>query len=328
MFMQSNGGLTDASLFQGKDSILSGPAGGIVGAAKTCEYEDVGRSSASIWAAHPQTLRTTRTSSSSVLSRQRWLGFVCSASLAMKIHTVAAGRAHWRAFDGQRLTCGGRECRSGADRLVIGVAGPLTVTDCNVMLGKINPKYFPRVFGPNAEPLDTDAVREKFEAMALKKSTRRRARTRLRSRSPTASCRSQLTTWPTPSKTSACAATTCPSTPCAVSAGAQHACLVADALGISPVFIHQLGGVLSAYGMGLADIRAMREETVEMTMGAEGTAQRGGCSRRARDQVSPRSSTSKASATRAVRFGGLCAHEVPKHGFVTVGRLLQKTRLN
>lgn len=276
MFMQSNGGLTDASLFQGKDSILSGPAGGIVGAAKTCEYEgrgaiigfDMGGTSTDV--AHYADKQFERAFETEVAG-------VRMRAPMMKIHTVAAGGGSICAFDGQRLTCGPESAGAVPGPACYRRGGPLTVTDCNVMLGKINPKYFPRVFGPNADlPLDTDAVREKFEAMAEKiNSATSSNKTALEvadgflqiavDNMANAIKDISVRRGYDVSKYTLC---------CFGGAGAQHACLVADALGMQSVFIHQLGGVLSAYGMGLADIRAMREETVEMTMGAEGTAQR------------------------------------------------------
>ena len=270
MFMQSNGGLTDATYFQGKDSILSGPAGGVVGMAQTAGQAgfdkvigfDMGGTSTDVSHFDGEYERVFETQVAGVRLR----------APMMHIHTVAAGGGSILHFDGARLRVGPDSAGANPGPACYRRGGPLAVTDCNVMLGKIQPKHFPNVFGPNADqPLDADIVRVKFEALAA----------------------------------DVAAATGEPMTPeqlaegflsiavenmanaikkisvergyditgyalnCFGGAGGQHACLVADALGMDAIFIHPYAGILSAYGMGLADFTAMREQAVEQTLSPE-----------------------------------------------------------
>ena len=176
----------------------------------------------------------------------------------MAIHTVAAGGGSICAFDGARFRVGPESAGANPGPACYRRGGPLTVTDCNVMLGKIQPALFPHVFGPRGdEPLDARRRRRALRrARRRDRSARPAARDRPR-RSPTASSTSPSATWPTRSSTSRSrAATTSPSTRCTASAApaASTPACVADALGMTRVFIHPLAGVLSAYGMGLADV--------------------------------------------------------------------------
>ncbi|SFU58130.1 hydantoinase B/oxoprolinase family protein [Pseudoduganella namucuonensis] len=263
-FMQSNGGLTDARAFQGKDSILSGPAGGIVGMVRASRHAgfdkiigfDMGGTSTDVSHYSGDFERVFETQVAGVRMR----------APMMSIHTVAAGGGSILHFDGSRFRVGPDSAGANPGPASYRRGGPLAVTDCNVMLGKIQPAYFPMLFGADGrQPLDADEVRSRFAAMAREIE----------------------------------AATGAPTTPERVAegfieiavgnmanaikqisvqrghdvteyaltsfggAGGQHACLVADALGMKTVFIHTLAGVLSAYGMGLADQTAMREAAVE-----------------------------------------------------------------
>jgi 5-oxoprolinase (ATP-hydrolysing) len=264
MFMQSNGGLTDAKRFQGKDSILSGPAGGVVGMARTAELAgfrrvigfDMGGTSTDV--AHYDGAYE-RTFDSLVAG-------VRMRAPMMNIHTVAAGGGSILRFDGVRLRVGPESAGANPGPACYRRGGPLTVTDANVMLGKIRPAFFPSVFGPGGDqPLDVDAVRDGFTRFAaeiaaatgqpmtpeqaaegcveIAVDNMARAIKRI-----SVQCGHDVTRYVLN---------------CFGGAGGQHACLVADALGMTQVLIHPLAGVLSAYGMGLADIRALREETVE-----------------------------------------------------------------
>jgi len=269
-FMQSNGGLTDARTFQGKDSILSGPAGGIVGmvrASRAAGFEkiigfDMGGTSTDVSHFSGEFERVFETQVAGVRMR----------APMMSIHTVAAGGGSILHFDGSRFRVGPDSAGADPGPASYRRGGPLAVTDCNVMLGKIQPEFFPKLFGSDgAQALDAATVREKFSAMAAEIQ----------------------------------AATGAPSSPEQVAegfieiavgnmanaikqisvqrghdvteyaltsfggAGGQHACLVADALGMKTVFIHSLAGVLSAYGMGLADQTAMRESAVELRLAPE-----------------------------------------------------------
>ncbi|OZI35848.1 5-oxoprolinase [Bordetella genomosp. 1] len=270
MFMQSNGGLTDAHRFRGKDAILSGPAGGIVGMVRTSELAgfdrvigfDMGGTSTDVSHYAGEFEREFETQVAGVRMR----------APMMSIHTVAAGGGSILHFDGARLRVGPDSAGANPGPACYRRGGPLAVTDCNVLLGKIQPDYFPRVFGPAAdEALDRDAVAAKFAAMAaeVRAATGRdmtpeqlaegfleiavgnmaEAIKRISVQRGHDVTEYALTTFG--------------------GAGGQHACLVADALGMTTVFAHPLGGVLSAYGMGLADQTDMRQKTVEKTLAPE-----------------------------------------------------------
>ena len=264
-FMQSCGGLTDARLFQGKDAILSGPAGGIVGAVEVSRLAgfdriigfDMGGTSTDVthW---PDYERAFDTEVAGVRLR----------APMMKIHTVAAGGGSICTFDGTRFRVGPESAGANPGPASYRRGGPLAVTDCNVMVGKLDPALFPRVFGPGGdEPLDAIIVRERFAAL---RSNGPPANARRRRRSPTASCGSRSRTWPTRSSTSRCsAATTSPSTRCAASAAPAGSTLRGRRCARHDAGVHpSVAGVLSAYGMGLADVRALRQRAVEAPLSA------------------------------------------------------------
>ncbi len=264
MFMQSNGGLADARLFQGKDSILSGPAGGIVGAVRASEMNgfdriigfDMGGTSTDVSHYAGEYERSFESLVAGVRMRAPML----------RIHTVAAGGGSILHFDGARFRVGPDSAGANPGPACYRRGGPLTVTDCNVMLGKLDPAHFPKVFGPEGDaPLDGEAVREKFQALA-----REVAEATGETQSPEQVAEGFLTI-AIANMANAIKEisvqrgydvsdyTLC----CFGGAGGQHACLVADALGMTRIFLHPYAGVLSAYGMGLADVRALREQAVE-----------------------------------------------------------------
>ncbi len=263
LFMQSNGGLTDAGSFRGKDSILSGPAGGIVGMARTAAVAgfdrvigfDMGGTSTDVSHYAGEFERQYETQVAGVRMRAPMLS----------IHTVAAGGGSILHFDGGRYRVGPDSAGADPGPACYGHGGPLTVTDANVLLGRIQPGYFPQVFGDTGDlPLDASTTSQMFADLAA----RIEARTG-NSRGPEAAAgfleiavqnmanaikkisvqrgydvtRYVLSTFG--------------------GAGGQHACAVADALGMTSVLIHPLAGVLAAYGLGLADVIAMREKAVE-----------------------------------------------------------------
>ncbi len=266
-FMQSSGGLTDAHRFQGKDAILSGPAGGIVGAVEVSRLAgfdriigfDMGGTSTDVthWAGEYERAFVTEVA-----------GVRLRAPM-MKIHTVAAGGGSICAFDGARFRVGPQSAGANPGPAAYRRGGPLTVTACNVMVGKLDPELFPQVFGPRGdEPLDAAAVREKFAALAsdlagksgVSRSVEEIADGFLKiAVENMANAIKHISVQRGYDVTQY---TLC----CFGGAGGQHACLVADALGMSRVFIHPFAGVLSAYGMGLADVRALRQEAVEATL--------------------------------------------------------------
>ncbi len=264
LFMQSNGGLTDARAFRGKDAILSGPAGGVVGMARTAEEAgftrvigfDMGGTSTDVCHFAGQYERAFETVVAGVRMR----------APMMNIHTVAAGGGSICSFDGARLRVGPASAGAVPGPAAYRRGGPLTVTDCNVVLGKLRPEFFPKVFGPNGDqPLDAEAATRGFEAMAAEI-----ANATGKAMSPQdvaegfvtiavenmAKAVRQISIQRGYDVTRYVLA-------CFGGAGGQHACLVADALGMTQVMIHPFAGVLSAYGMGLADLRLIREQTVE-----------------------------------------------------------------
>ena len=260
MFMQSNGGLVDADLFQGKDSILSGPAGGIVGAVKTCSLAgfnkiigfDMGGTSTDVSHYGGEYERSLETEIAGVRLR----------SPMMSIHTVAAGGGSILHFDGSRYRVGPESGGANPGAAAYGRGGELTVTDCNVMVGKLQPEFFPKVFGVNADaPLDKEIVTQKFRALANKirdnKTLEQIASGYLAiavENMANAIKKISLQKGYDVSNYTLC---------CFGGAGGQHACLIADVLGIKRIFIHPYAGVLSAYGIGLADIRIMKERSIE-----------------------------------------------------------------
>jgi 5-oxoprolinase (ATP-hydrolysing) len=264
LFMQSNGGLTDARAFRGKDAILSGPAGGVVGMARTAGEAgfnrvigfDMGGTSTDVCHFAGQYERAFETVVAGVRMR----------APMMNIHTVAAGGGSICSFDGARLRVGPASAGAVPGPTAYRRGGPLTVTDCNVMLGKLRPAFFPKVFGPNADlPLDDEAVARGFEAMSTQIATATgKAMTPQEvaegfvtiAVENMAKAVRQISIQRGYDVTRYVLA-------CFGGAGGQHACLVADALGMTKVMIHPFAGVLSAYGMGLADLRLIREETVE-----------------------------------------------------------------
>ena len=266
-FMQSNGGLTDAHTFQGKDSILSGPAGGIVGmvrASKLAGFDrvigfDMGGTSTDVSHYSGEYERVFDTMVAGVRVR----------APMMSIHTVAAGGGSILHFDGSRYRVGPDSAGANPGPASYRRGGPLTVTDCNVMLGKIQPAHFPQLFGPDAnDRLDPETVRAQFVAMAQRigaatgsvPAPEQVADGFIRiAVGNMANAIKQISVQRGHDVTEYTLTSF-------GGAGGQHACLVADALGMKTVFVHSLAGVMSAYGMGLADQCAMREVSVEVPL--------------------------------------------------------------
>ncbi len=268
-FMQSNGGLTRAERFAGKDAILSGPAGGIVGMVGTGRaggHEkligfDMGGTSTDVSHYAGELERAFETHVAGVRMRAPMLS----------IHTVAAGGGSIVRFDGARLRVGPESAGANPGPACYRRGGPLTVTDANVILGKLQPGFFPRVFGPHAnEALDPTAAREGFAALAAGMPGGMTAEALAEGCVQLA-----VTQMANAIKKISVARgydVTRYTLQCFGGAGGQHACLVADALGMTRVFVHPFAGVLSAYGMGLADQIAMRERTLELPLEEEGLA--------------------------------------------------------
>ena len=273
LFMQSSGGLTAADAFRGKDAILSGPAGGVVGMAETARAAgfhrvigfDMGGTSTDVSHFAGDYERTSDAVVAGVRLRAPMLG----------IHTVAAGGGSICRFDGSRLRVGPESAGAVPGPAAYRRGGPLTVTDCNVMLGKLRPDQFPAVFGPDGDqPLDADAVRERFEALAAEVATatgRPTTPETLAEGFITIAVQNMAEAIKSVSIQRGYDVTRYVLN-CFGGAGGQHACLVADALGMTRVMLHPFAGVLSAYGMGLADVRTIRQATVSAPLETAGDA--------------------------------------------------------
>ena len=269
MFMMSSGGLTAAELFQGKDAILSGPAGGVVGLAETGRSAgfdkvigfDMGGTSTDVAHFDGEYERAFETEVAGVRMR----------APMMLIHTVAAGGGSILHYDGARFRVGPDSAGANPGPAAYRRGGPLAVTDANVMVGKLIPSYFPAIFGPKQDaPLDVETVRAKFATLAAQVGDGRspeevadgfiqiavanmaEAIKKISVQRGYDITRYALNSFG--------------------GAGGQHACLVADALGIKTVLLHPFSGLLSAYGMGLAEIRATRTAALDVALDAEARA--------------------------------------------------------
>jgi len=270
-FMQSNGGLTEAHLFRGKDAILSGPAGGIVGMARTAQAAGFGR----VIGFDMGGTSTDVSHFAGEFERQyeTQVGGVRMRAPMLSIYTVAAGGGSVLHFDGSRYRVGPDSAGADPGPAAYRRGGPLTVTDANIMLGRIQPEYFPSVFGASgSEPVDAAIVREKFTSLARQIGETTGAGSGAAPEQVAAgfleiavanmaNAIKKISVQRGYDITRYVLATF-------GGAGGQHACAVADALGITEVLIHPLAGVLSAYGMGLADVTAMRERSVEAPLSA------------------------------------------------------------
>jgi 5-oxoprolinase (ATP-hydrolysing) len=274
LFMQSSGGLTEARRFCGKDAILSGPAGGIVGMVKSARAAgherligfDMGGTSTDVSHYAGEYERAFDTEVAGVRIR----------APMMSIHSIAAGGGSIICFDGARLRVGPQSAGANPGPAGYRRGGPLTITDANLMLGRIQPEFFPRVFGPRAnEALDPAVVARLFGDMA-EQMTRRVGRPIGREEVAAGAIQIAVGSMANAVKRISVARgydVAHYTLQCFGGAGGQHACLVADALGIEHVFCHPLAGVLSAYGMGLADQIAMREAALERALDADGVAE-------------------------------------------------------
>ncbi|WP_439273687.1 hydantoinase B/oxoprolinase family protein [Pseudochrobactrum sp. HB0163] len=263
MFMMSSGGLTAADMFQGKDAILSGPAGGVVGLARTGETAgfgqvigfDMGGTSTDVAHFDGEYERAFETEVAGVRVR----------APMMLIHTVAAGGGSVLHYDAGRFRVGPDSAGAFPGPACYRNGGPLAVTDANVMLGKLLPEYFPPIFGAaQNEPLDVARVRALFTALAAQIGDGRTAENvadgfiRIAVANMVEAIKKISVQRGYDVSRYALN--------CFGGAGGQHACLVADALGIKHILLHPMSGLLSAYGMGLADIRATRQKTAGIAL--------------------------------------------------------------
>jgi len=271
LFMQSSGGLTEASRFQGKDAILSGPAGGIVGMALSARAAgqdrvigfDMGGTSTDVSHYAGEYERAFETEVAGVRVR----------APMMNIHTIAAGGGSIIRFDGARLRVGPGSAGANPGPASYRRGGPVTITDANVILGRIQPAFFPAVFGPQAnQPLDADVALLKFAELADLVSASADAAVSAEEIAA-GSLRIAVGSMANAVKRISVSRgydVTRYTLQCFGGAGGQHACLVADALGMERIFCHPLAGVLSAYGLGLADQIVMRDRSLECDLSDEG----------------------------------------------------------
>lgn len=273
LFMQSNGGLTEAGRFQGKDAILSGPAGGIVGMVRTAEAAgfdrligfDMGGTSTDVSHYAGVYERSFETEVAGVRMR----------APMMDIHTVAAGGGSICSFRDGRFQVGPESAGANPGPASYRRGGPLTITDCNVMLGRLSPAHFPAVFGPAGDQrLDAETVQRKFAELAQEV-----AAVTGRLEPPEAIAegflRIAVDNMANAIKKISVQRghdVTGYALQCFGGAGGQHACGVADALGMKAIFIHPQAGVLSAFGMGLAQLRELREAQFDAPLSAVAAA--------------------------------------------------------
>ena len=274
LFMQSNGGLTPGSLFRGKDAVLSGPAGGIVGLARTAEQAgfrevigfDMGGTSTDV----------SHYAGAYERDNEARVAGVRLRAPMMRIDTIAAGGGSLCTFVDGRFRVGPESAGAVPGPACYRRGGPLTITDCNVLLGKIQPDFFPSLFGPNGDqPLDRDVVERRFATLCeqVEAETGRAMTAREAAEGFIAVAVANMAN---AIKRISVARGHDVARYTLVSfggAGGQHACLAADALGMDRVMIHPLGGVLSAYGMGLADRRAVRERTLALPLAPDAMPQ-------------------------------------------------------
>jgi len=260
LFMASSGGLKAAQAFRGRDAILSGPAGGVVGMAETGKRAgftkvigfDMGGTSTDVAHFAGEYERAFETQ----------IAGVRLAVPMLRVHTVAAGGGSIIAYDGMRFRVGPESAGANPGPKAYRRGGPLTVTDANVMLGKLDPSFFPAIFGPaHDQPLDAEAVRAAFAELALKVGDGRTAE-----EIADGAIRIAVENMANAIKKISVERgydVTEYALNCFGSAGGQHACLIADTLGIETALVHPLSGLLSAYGIGLAPQRASRERSIE-----------------------------------------------------------------
>jgi len=281
-FMQSNGGLAEVGAFRGKDAILSGPAGGVVGMVAACAPLghdrligfDMGGTSTDV--AHY--------AGEVELTGDSVVAGVRVAAPMMQIHTVAAGGGSICRFDGSRFRVGPESAGADPGPACYRKGGPLTVTDCNLFLGRIDPAFFPAVFGPGGdEPLDPAAAAKRLEEVAAALPEPRSLEDiaegflAIAVDNMAAAIRKISVARGHDVTTYALA--------CFGGAGGQHACRVADALGMETVLVHPLAGMLSAYGIGLAPVKAIREVSLMRPLGESFAAELAALEAQAQDDL-------------------------------------------
>ncbi|MDP2081946.1 MAG: hydantoinase B/oxoprolinase family protein [Pseudotabrizicola sp.] len=309
LFMQSSGGLTEAHRFMGKDAILSGPAGGIVGMVQTAQAAgfdrligfDMGGTSTDVSHYAGVYERSFETEVAGVRMR----------APMMDIHTVAAGGGSVCTFRDGRLQVGPESAGANPGPAAYGRGGPLTITDCNVVLGRLSPAHFPAVFGPDGTaPLDAAATQARCDRIIEEIATATRQPQMTPQELATGFLRIAIDNMANAIKKISVQRghdVTGYTLQCFGGAGGQHACGVADALGMTRIFLHPFAGVLSAFGMGLAEIRALHEVQFDapLTAIAEARAKLDEITALARAEVAAQGATAPRLLARAhLRYDG------------------------
>ncbi|RPF71087.1 hydantoinase B/oxoprolinase family protein [Aurantiacibacter spongiae] len=281
-FMQSNGGLADARAFRGKDAVLSGPAGGVVGMVETARRLghtkligfDMGGTSTDVCHYAGEFERT----GASVVAGVR------IAAPMMQVHTVAAGGGSICRYDGSRLRVGPESAGADPGPACYRKGGPLTVTDCNLVLGRIDPEHFPKVFGPDGDqPLARDAARARLDAVAT--ALPEPMASEDLAEAFLALAVDEMANAIRKISTARGHDVTAHALACFGGAGGQFACRVADELGIETVLVHPLAGMLSAYGIGLAPVTVIRESGIVRPITEDFTQARTDLERSATDDL-------------------------------------------
>src|SRR4051812_47729398 len=281
-FMQSNGGLAEARAFRGKDAILSGPAGGVVGMVAASAPHDASRLIG--FDMGGTSTDVSHYAGQFELADESVVAGVRIRAPMMQIHTVAAGGGSVCRFDDMRFRVGPESAGANPGPACYRNGGPLTVTDCNLFLGRIDPGHFPHVFGPKGDqPLDSDASRVRLQEVADQlggaKSLEDIAEGFLdiaidnmaaAIRKISIARGHDVTRY---------------TLACFGGAGGQHACRVADALGMERILVHPLAGVLSAYGIGIADVKTIRERSWLKPLGENFSGALSELERRAREAL-------------------------------------------
>ncbi len=281
-FMQSNGGLAEVGAFRGKDAILSGPAGGVVGMVAACK--PLGHSKLIGFDMGGTSTDVAHYAGKYELTGDSVVAGVRVAAPMMQIHTVAAGGGSICSFDGARFRVGPESAGANPGPACYRKGGPLTVTDCNLFLGRIDPAFFPSVFGPGGnEPLDTEAARAALQAVADE----------LPEPKPLEEIALGFLAIAVDNMANAIRKisvarghdVTTYALACFGGAGGQHACKVADELGMETVLVHPLAGILSAFGIGLAPVKAIREVSLVKPLGNDFAKALGALEDEARDAL-------------------------------------------
>jgi 5-oxoprolinase (ATP-hydrolysing) len=318
-FMQSNGGLAEAGAFRGKDAILSGPAGGVVGmvAANASHGSgrligfDMGGTSTDV----------SHYAGQFELADESVVAGVRIRAPMMQIHTVAAGGGSICRFDGMRFRVGPESAGANPGPACYRNGGPLTVTDCNLFLGRIDPAQFPKVFGPNGDqPLDPGAsetrLREVADQLGGEKSLHDIARGFLDIAVDNMAAAIRKISIARGHDVSRYTLA------CFGGAGGQHACAVADALGMERILIHPLAGVLSAYGIGIADVKAIRDASVLKPLGEDFSDALAHLERRASDALIEQGvPQERIELSRRARLRMIGSDTTLEIGIATIGRM-------